>query len=312
MLIVTAPDRGPRWSRPTWRIPALFGCCARLPIRAWGLVSRPRRLSFRSAGRTAHAWYYSPTNPDVQPLAGERPPLLIFVHGGPTSAADPCRRLQAVLDHAGIRHRRFGLCRQHGPGARLPAIARRPVGRGRSRRHLCTGRPPRREGLADPARLAVRGGSAGGFTVLAVLARRDTFTAGVSYFGVSDLAAFARDTHKFESRYLDRLVGPCPLRSMSLRGRCPIWRARPPLLLQGLDDEVVPPAQSEAIVDALAERGIPHAYLSFEGEGHGRPVGGEPLRCLTRSCPSWPGLRVQGHRRHGAGHPGHRIGQRQR
>ena len=85
------------------------------------------------------------------------------------------------------------------------------------------------EGLADPARLAVRGGSAGGFTVLAVLARRDTFTAGVSYYGVSDLAAFARDTHKFESRYLDRLVGPCPLRSMSMRRghRCPIWRVSP-------------------------------------------------------------------------------------
>ena len=131
----------------------------------------------------------------------------------------------------------------------------------------------------------MRGGSAGGFTVLAVLARRDTFTAGVSYFGVSDLAALARDTHKFESRYLDRLVGPLPDAVDVYAARSPLSHLEgfscPLLLLQGLDDEVVPPAQSEAIVDALAERGIPHAYLSFEGEGHGFRRAENQLRCLT-------------------------------
>jgi dipeptidyl aminopeptidase/acylaminoacyl peptidase len=207
------------------------------------------------------------------------------VHGGPTSAADPAFDLGkqfwttrgfafADLDYAGStglgRDYRRLLDGQWGEAdlEDTCALADHLVG----------------ERLADPARLAVRGGSAGGFTVLAVLARRDTFTAGVSYYGVSDLVAFARDTHKFESRYLNRLVGPLPDAVDVYAARSPLSHLEgfswPLLILQGLDDEVVPPAQSEAIVDALAERGIPHAYLIFEGEGHGFRKAENQLRCL--------------------------------
>jgi dipeptidyl aminopeptidase/acylaminoacyl peptidase len=288
VLIVTAPDRGPEVVEADLANPSAFRVLrpAADPELGSGHVSRPRRLSFRSAERTAHAWYYPPTNADAQPPAGERPPLLIFVHGGPTSAADPAFDLGkqfwttrgfavADLDYAGStglgRDYRRLLDGQWGEADLDDTCALAD--------HLVA------EGLADPARLAVRGGSAGGFTVLAVLARRDTFTAGVSYFGVSDLAALARDTHKFESRYLDRLVGPLPDAVDVYTARSPLSHLEgfscPLLLLQGLDDEVVPPAQSDAIVDALAERGIPHAYLSFEGEGHGFRRAENQLRCVT-------------------------------
>jgi dipeptidyl aminopeptidase/acylaminoacyl peptidase len=288
VLIVTAPDRGPEVVEADLANPSAFRVLrpAADPELGSGHVSRPRRLSFRSAERTAHAWYYPPTNADAQPPAGERPPLLIFVHGGPTSAADPAFDLGkqfwttrgfavADLDYAGStglgRDYRRLLDGQWGEADLDDTCALAD--------HLVA------EGLADPARLAVRGGSAGGFTVLAVLARRDTFTAGVSYFGVSDLAALARDTHKFESRYLDRLVGPLPDAVDVYAARSPLSHLEgfscPLLILQGLDDEVVPPAQSDAIVDALAERGIPHAYLSFEGEGHGFRRAENQLRCVT-------------------------------
>jgi dipeptidyl aminopeptidase/acylaminoacyl peptidase len=129
------------------------------------------------------------------------------------------------------------------------------------------------QGLADPRRLAIRGGSAGGYTTLSALAFRDVFKAGVSYFGVGDLEALARDTHKFESRYLDGLVGPYPEAVETYRDRSPIHAAGridcPVLVLQGADDRVVPQAQADELVAALAERGLPHAYLLFEGEGHG-------------------------------------------
>jgi dipeptidyl aminopeptidase/acylaminoacyl peptidase len=128
-------------------------------------------------------------------------------------------------------------------------------------------------GLADPARLAIRGGSAGGFTVLAALTRSAVFAAGASYFGVSDLAALAAETHDFESRYTDGLVGPLPESSALYEERSPITHVNnlttPVLLLQGLDDEIVLPAQAELFRDALAAKGLPHAYLAYEGESHG-------------------------------------------
>ena len=128
-------------------------------------------------------------------------------------------------------------------------------------------------GVVDPTRLAIRGGSAGGFTTLAALCFHGTFAAGTSRYGVVDLAALARDTHKFESRYLDRLVGPLPATQATYDARSPIHHTegfdRPLLVEQGSDDEVVPPNQAEAIVAALAAAGVPHAYLLFEGEGHG-------------------------------------------
>jgi dipeptidyl aminopeptidase/acylaminoacyl peptidase len=128
-------------------------------------------------------------------------------------------------------------------------------------------------GDADPDRLAIRGGSAGGFTTLAALCFHDAFRAGASHYGVADLSALAADTHKFESRYLDGLVGPWPEARATYDERSPVHHTEgfsaPLIVLQGSEDEVVPPAQAEMIVAALAERDIPHAYVRFEGEQHG-------------------------------------------
>ena len=128
-------------------------------------------------------------------------------------------------------------------------------------------------GDVDSERLAIRGGSASGYTTLAALAFRDTFKAGVSYFGLGDLAKFVQDTHKFESRYTERLVGPWPEAKATYDERSPALHAdlisAPVLVLQGLEDRVVPPEEAERIVDALFERGVPHAYLAYEGEDHG-------------------------------------------
>jgi dipeptidyl aminopeptidase/acylaminoacyl peptidase len=128
-------------------------------------------------------------------------------------------------------------------------------------------------GDIDPARVEITGGSAGGYTTLLALAIRDEFAAGTSYYGVADLVTFHAETHKFESHYDDYLVGPWPEAIDTYRDRSPVSHAdsisRPLLLLQGLDDKVVPPAQSEVIIAALKQRGIPYAYIAFEGEGHG-------------------------------------------
>jgi dipeptidyl aminopeptidase/acylaminoacyl peptidase len=129
------------------------------------------------------------------------------------------------------------------------------------------------QGRVDGKRLAIRGGSAGGYTTLCALAFRDVFKAGASYYGISDLEALVRDTHKFESRYLDRLVGPYPERRDLYRERSPIHFADrlscPMIFFQGLDDPVVPPNQAEAMVAALHAKGLPVAYLAFPGEQHG-------------------------------------------
>jgi dipeptidyl aminopeptidase/acylaminoacyl peptidase len=129
------------------------------------------------------------------------------------------------------------------------------------------------QGLADGERMAISGGSAGGFTTLAALAFRDVFQAGASYYGVSDLEALARDTHKFEARYLDSLIGPYPERRDLYRERSPLHAAEridvPVIFLQGAEDRVVPPSQTEPMVEALRARGIPVAYILFEGEQHG-------------------------------------------
>ncbi len=128
-------------------------------------------------------------------------------------------------------------------------------------------------GKADPARLAIRGGSAGGYTTLCALAFRGLFAAGASYYGVGDLETLARDTHKFESRYLDRLVGPWPDAAAVYAARSPLRHvdrlARPVIFLQGQDDKVVPPNQAELMVEALRQKGLPVAYIAFAGEGHG-------------------------------------------
>jgi dipeptidyl aminopeptidase/acylaminoacyl peptidase len=134
-------------------------------------------------------------------------------------------------------------------------------------RYLCN------SGAADPARTAISGGSAGGYTVLNALSSSDVFKAGADYYGVSDITALARDTHKFESRYLDSLIGPYPAAKSVYESRSPLNHLDgfkvPLIVLQGADDPVVPPNQSERIVDALRKRGVPVAYLLFPGESHG-------------------------------------------
>ncbi len=240
-----------------------------------GLISAPESIDFPTAGgQTAHALYYPPRNAGVRGPDGARPPLVVLSHGGPTanasSALDLARQLFTSrgiavvdVDYAGStgygREYRHALDGQWGIADvdDCEAAARFLVERGD----------------VDPARLAIMGGSAGGFTTIASLAFRDVFSAGISLFGVGDLEALARDTHKFEARYLDRMVGPYPAEAATYRERSPIHSldriACPVLVMQGLDDKVVPPAQAEAIVAALGANGIPHAYLTFEGEGHG-------------------------------------------
>ncbi|MFV8049025.1 prolyl oligopeptidase family serine peptidase [Mycobacterium sp. 48b] len=240
-----------------------------------GWFSVPEAITFPSSGgRTAHALYYPPTNPDVSGQTGELPPLLVLIHGGPTSAARPILQLGTQY----WTSRGFGVVDVNYGGS---------TGYGRAYRNQLRGkwgvidlddceaaaRWLAEQGRVDPARLGIRGGSAGGYTTLAALAFRDTFAAGASHYGVADLEALATETHKFESRYLDGLVGPYPARRDLYLERSPIRHIDgfdcPLIVLQGLEDEVVPPNQAEMIVSALRAKGIPVSYVAFEGEQHG-------------------------------------------
>ncbi|MFC5948357.1 S9 family peptidase [Pseudonocardia lutea] len=245
-----------------------------------GYLSVPEPISFPSvdgagAPRTAHGLYYPPANPGATGPAGALPPLLVVIHGGPTAAALP------VLS-VGVQYwtsRGFGVVDVNYGGSTGFGRAYREQLRGAwgivdvadclaAARYLATTR------RVDGERLAIRGGSAGGYTTLAALAREDTpFSAGADHFGVADLEALAADTHKFESRYLDGLVGPYPAAREVYRERSPIHHVElfrtPLIVLQGAEDAIVPPNQSEAIVDALRARRVPVAYLLFPGEQHG-------------------------------------------
>lgn len=223
---------------------------------------------------TAYALYFAPANAEAVGPPDERPPLIVLAHGGPTSAA----RSQLNLS------RRFWTSRGF---AVVDVNYRGSSGFGRSYRKKLEGQWGIADvadcvnaakflverGDVDPKRLIIRGGSAGGFTVLSALAFHDTFTAGASMYGVADLSALAEDTHKFESRYLDNLVGQWPADEAIYRARSPIHHldgfSAPMIVLQGDEDEIVPPNQSRMIVDALERRGIAVAYLEFAGEQHG-------------------------------------------
>ncbi|HYH93814.1 MAG TPA: S9 family peptidase, partial [Candidatus Saccharimonadales bacterium] len=238
-------------------------------------VSIPEAITFPSAdGREAHALFYAPRNAVAVGPDGERPPLVVRSHGGPTANASTALDLANQLltsrgiavvdvDYAGStgygRAYRRGLDGAWGIADVDDCVA--------AARFLVD------RGDVDGDRMAIEGGSAGGYTTLAALAFRDAFAAGISAFGVGDLETLARDTHKFEARYLDRLVGPYPAMADVYRQRSPVHFldeiSCPVLVLQGLEDHVVPPSQAEAIVAALDANGIPHAYLAFEGEGHG-------------------------------------------
>ena len=248
--------------------------------------SRPTHVSFPSAGgRMAHGLHYPPHNPEVEGPEGELPPLVVMIHGGPTSAA----RSRLELAKQFWTSRGFAVVDVNYGGS---------TGYGRPYRDLLRGAWGivdvedavaaagylAAEGLVAPERLAIRGGSAGGYTTLAALCFHDVFKAGASHYGVADLAALATDTHKFESRYLDGLVGPWPEAEAVYAARSPIHHTEgfsaPLIVLQGSEDEVVPPNQAEMIVAALAAKGVAHAYLLFEGEQHGFRQAANIVRAL--------------------------------
>jgi dipeptidyl aminopeptidase/acylaminoacyl peptidase len=226
------------------------------------------------SGRSAYAFLYRPTHPQQQAPAGERPPLIVKSHGGPTSATSSALELSTQY----WTSRGFAVADVNYGGS---------TGYGRAYRELlrgawgvvdvddCTHAAlfAASRGIVDRERLAASGGSAGGYTTLCALTFRDVFAAGASHYGVGDLEALARDTHKFESRYLDRLVGPYPERCDLYVQRSPIHHTArlscPVIFFQGLEDRIVPPNQAEEMVAALAARGIAHAYVTFEGEQHG-------------------------------------------
>lgn len=237
-------------------------------------ISVADAITFVSAGQPVHAFYYAPRNPEFVAPGAERPPLLVMSHGGPTGATSDVldegvqfwtSRGFAVLDvnYSGStgygRDYRDRLKGQWG----LADVADCVNGA----KHLVA------EGKADPDRLIIRGGSAGGYTTLAALTFHDTFKAGASYYGISDIEVLARDTHKFESRYLDSLIGPYPAARDVYRQRSPIHftdRLSCALILfQGLEDKVVPPNQSELMAAAARKKGLPVAYVPFAGEQHG-------------------------------------------
>lgn len=239
------------------------------------LVARPEAITFPSAeGRIAHALFYRPTNPDVEAPAGELPPLVVRSHGGPTSNASTALDLGTqLLTSRGIAVVDVDYGGSSGYGRAYRRALDGAWGIVDVDDCVAAARFLVARGDVDPERLAIEGGSAGGYTTLAALAFRDTFAAGISAYGVGDLETLARDTHKFEARYMDRLVGPYPDAADLYRQRSPVHFldeiSCPVLVLQGLDDKVVPPSQAQAIVAALEANEIPHAYLAFEGEGHG-------------------------------------------
>lgn len=233
-----------------------------------------RALTAEGPHGPVHAFAYAPTNPDYTGPADERPPYVVLVHGGPTSHVGPSPSVKTAF----FTSRGIGVLDVNYGGS---------TGYGRAYRERLRGQwgvvdvddvaaaasALAEAGLADPERLAIAGGSAGGWTVLAAVTNTEVFSAGISRYGVGDARALAEDTHDFEARYLDGLIGPLPAAEAVYVERSPLShpeRFRVPLLiLQGTEDRVVPPSQAEAIRDALIEHGVAHAYVLYEGEGHG-------------------------------------------
>lgn len=240
-----------------------------------GYLSEPKSIEFPTGnGKTAFGLLYLPQNRDYQAPEGEKPPLKVKIHGGPTAQTSSSLNLSIQY----WTSRGFAVFDINYGGS---------TGYGREYRQRLDGNWGVVDvddcahgaqylvdrGLVDGDRLTIAGGSAGGYTTLAVLAFRDTFKAGASYYGVSELEALARDTHKFESRYLDRLIGPYPERRDIYVARSPLTAVDqlscPVIFFQGLEDKIVPPNQAEMMVEALRKKGIPVAYVPFAGEQHG-------------------------------------------
>ncbi len=238
-------------------------------------VSVPISIEFPAKdGHMAHAFYYPPQNADFQAPENERPPLMVKSHGGPTGAVSTAFNLMIQY----WTSRGFAILDVNYGGS---------TGYGRAYRERLNGQWGIvdvddcvsavqyliDQGKVDASRVTITGGSAGGYTTLCALTFRDCFTAGSSYYGVSDLEALVRDTHKFESRYLDGLIGPYPERKDLYDQRSPIYftdkLSCPLILFQGLEDKVVPPNQAEKMFAAVKAKGLPVAYVAFEGEQHG-------------------------------------------
>lgn len=240
-----------------------------------GYISVPRAVEFPTEdGLTAHAFFYPPQNADYCAPDGERPPLLVESHGGPTAAATTAFSLGiqfwtsrgiAVLDVNYGGSTGFGRAYRERLEDKWGIVDVDDCANGAL--YLVE------QGEVDGDRLMITGGSAGGYTTLCALTFRRTFSAGASHYGVSDAEALAKETHKFESRYLDGLMGPYPERKDLYYERSPInftdRLSCPVIFFQGLDDKVVPPNQAQMMVDALRAKGIPVAYLPFDGEQHG-------------------------------------------
>jgi dipeptidyl aminopeptidase/acylaminoacyl peptidase len=240
-----------------------------------GFFSIPQAIEFPTEGGvTAHAFYYPPKNKDYESPPGEKPPLVVHCHGGPTSSVGSSFNLEFQY----WTSRGFGIVDVNYGGS---------SGYGRDYRQRLNGnwgvidvddcinaaRFLVERGVVDSKRVAITGGSAGGFTTLVALTKRDFFNAGASHYGVGDLVTFVSETHKFESRYLDTLVGPYPERADLYRDRSAVNFADklncPVILFQGLEDKVVPPSQAEEFVAVCKMKKLPYAYLAFEGEQHG-------------------------------------------
>ncbi|MGW8389465.1 prolyl oligopeptidase family serine peptidase [Pseudoduganella sp. HUAS MS19] len=240
-----------------------------------GYLSIPESISYPSAnGRTAYAFFYPPANRDVRALQGEKPPVIVISHGGPTGMAASTLSLKTQF----WTSRGFGVLDVNYGGSTGFGRAFRDALKGQwgivdvedciaGARHLVA------QGLADGDRLIIRGSSAGGLTTLCALTFHDVFKLGASYYGVSDLKGLDDDSHKFESHYNEYLIAPKAQAEAVYAERSPINHtgrlSRPMIFFQGLDDKVVPPQQSEAMVNALRKRGIAVTYMELEGEGHG-------------------------------------------
>jgi len=240
-----------------------------------GYLSEARAIEFPTEqGLTAHGYFYPATNCDYAGPADEKPPLLVMSHGGPTSSSSASLKYSiqywtsrgiAVLDVDYGGSSGYGRAYRERLNGQWGIVDVDDCVNGA--RYLAE------RGEVDGNRLAIRGGSAGGYTTLCALTFRNTFKAGASHYGISDLEALAKDTHKFESRYLDRLIGPYPARRDLYVERSPIHFTDrlncPMIIFQGLEDKVVPPNQAEKMVEAARAKKLPVAYLTFEGEQHG-------------------------------------------
>jgi dipeptidyl aminopeptidase/acylaminoacyl peptidase len=237
-------------------------------------ISRPEPIAFSGEGGESYGFFYAPANPEFTAPDGELPPLVVLIHGGPTAHDSAALDLHVqFFTSRGIGVVDVNYGGSTGYGRAYRERLRHRWGEVDVADAVAAARFLAAAGRVDPDRTLITGGSAGGYTTLLAMGVSDVFAAGISEYGVADLISFHGETHKFESRYDEYLVGRWPDEKERYRERSPVAHAekiaRPLLLLQGLDDKVVPPSQAEAIVAALERNGVPYAYVAFEGEGHG-------------------------------------------